>query len=72
MSLDQIKHEVIERFAEEIDVFELRLKMNGLEKEVSAVLAQLDKADQNSFNEIKKKISPESLSLIQTLLLILS
>ncbi|WP_449619549.1 hypothetical protein [Robertmurraya sp. Marseille-Q9965] len=72
MSLDQIKHEVIERFAEEIDVFELRLKMKGLEKEVSAVLAQLDKADQNSFNEIKKKISPESLSLIQTLLLFLS
>lgn len=72
MSLDQIKHEVIERFAEEIDVFELRLKMKGLEKEVSAVLAQLDKADQNRFNEIKKKISPESLSLIQTLLLFLS
>ncbi|TKC14915.1 MerR family transcriptional regulator [Robertmurraya kyonggiensis] len=72
MSLEQIKHEVIERFAEEIDVLELRLKMKGLEKEVSAVLAQLDKADQNRFDEIKKKISPESLSLIQTLLLFLS
>lgn len=72
MSLDEIKQKIIEEYSEEIDVLELRLKIQGLEKEVSEVLAQLEKTDQKKFNEIKKKISHESLSLIQTLLLLLS
>lgn len=72
MSLDEIKQEIIEKYSEEVDVLELRLKIQGLEKEVSEVLAQLEKTDQTRFAEMKKKISPESLSLIQTLLLLLS
>lgn len=72
MSLDEIKQEIIEKYSEEVDVLELRLKIQGLEKEVSEVLAQLEKTDQTRFAEIKKKISPESLSLIQSLLLFLS
>lgn len=54
-----------------MDVLELRLKIKGLEKEVSEVLAHLEKTDENKFAEIKNKISHESLSLIQTLLLLL-
>lgn len=72
MSLDDIKKEFIEKYSEEIDVLDLRLKIKGLEKEVSEVLAQLEKTDKKKFNEIKQKISHESLSLIQTLLLLLS
>ena len=45
MSLDEIKKEIIENEAEEIDVLELRLKIKGLEKDVSEILAQLDKND---------------------------
>ncbi|HZG72138.1 MAG TPA: MerR family transcriptional regulator [Chondromyces sp.] len=72
LSLDEIKKEMIEKYSEEVDVLELRLKIKGLEKEVSEVLAQLEKNDQKKFEEVKKKISHESLSLIQTLLLLLS
>ena len=72
MSLEEIKKECIDRFSEEVDVLDLRLKIKGLEKEVAEVLAQLEKTDQRKFEEMKKKISHESLSLIQTLLLLLS
>lgn len=72
MSLEEIKKECIDQFTEEVDVLDLRLKIRELEKEVADVLAQLEKTDQNKFEEMKKKISHESLSLIQTLLLLLS
>ncbi|MEH7125777.1 MerR family transcriptional regulator [Bacillus sp. JJ1532] len=72
MSLEEIKKECIDKFSEEVDVLDLRLKIKGLEKEVAEVLAQLEKTDQKKFEEMKKKISHESLSLIQTLLLLLS
>jgi MerR family transcriptional regulator, copper efflux regulator len=69
MSLDEIKDRVVEKDAEEIDVLELRLKIQGLEKEVSEVLAHLDQHDLKS---VKKNVSNESLSLIQTLLLLIN
>ncbi|ONK22740.1 hypothetical protein BLX87_15250 [Bacillus sp. VT-16-64] len=72
MSLDDIKKEIIAKYSEEVDVLELRLKIKGLEKEVSEILAQLEKTDKKKYDDIKKKISHESLSLIQTLLLLLS
>lgn len=72
MSLDDIKKEIIAKYSEEVDVLELRLKIKGLEKEVSEILAQLEKTDKKKFDDMKKKISHESLSLIQTLLLLLS
>jgi hypothetical protein len=46
--------------------------MKDLEKEVSGILTHLEKTDKKKYGEIKKKISRESLSLIQTLLLFLS
>ena len=69
MSLEEIKDQVVEKDAEEIDVLELRLKIQGLEKEVSEVLAHLDQKDLKS---VKKNVSNESLSLIQTLLLLIN
>ena len=72
MSLDEIKKMILEKDAEEVDVLELRLKIKGLEKDVSEVLAQLDKSDLKNLEYVKKNISHESLSLIQTLLLLLN
>jgi MerR family transcriptional regulator, copper efflux regulator len=72
LSLDDIKKLLLEKDAEEIDVLELRLKMKNLEKEVSEVLLHLDKNDAKDYEYIKKNVSHESLSLIQTLLLLLN
>jgi len=71
-SLEDIKKKVINRFSQEVDVLDLRLRMQGLEKEVADVLSQLDQADPEKLNEYKKNLSPQSLSLIQALLLLLN
>jgi DNA-binding transcriptional MerR regulator len=70
LSLDEIKKKMLEKDAEEIDVQELRLKIKGLEQDVSDILANFDKNDPKSRADMKKQISHESLSLIQTLLLL--
>ena len=72
MSLEQIKKKIIDENAEEIDVLELRLKIKGLEKDVSEVLDQLDKNNFKNHEYLKSNISHESLSLIQSLLLLLN
>ncbi|MFE8697239.1 MerR family transcriptional regulator [Cytobacillus sp. FJAT-53684] len=72
LSLVEIKKMLLEKDAEEIDVLELRLKIKGLEKDVTDVLAHLDKSDLKKIELVKKNISHESLSLIQTLLLLLN
>ncbi|MBP2240452.1 hypothetical protein J2Z40_001007 [Cytobacillus eiseniae] len=46
--------------------------MQTLEKEVTEALAHLERTDQKKFERIKKEISHESLTLIQTLLLLLN
>ena len=70
MSLTDIKKRILEKDAKEVDIQELRLKMKGLEKDVTEVLTSLDKDDRKKLEYIKKNISHESLSLIQTLLLL--
>jgi MerR family transcriptional regulator, copper efflux regulator len=72
MSLDEIKKMILEKDAKEVDVLELRLKIRGLEKDVSEILTHLDKSDLKNLEYVKKNISHESLSLIQTLLLLLN
>lgn len=72
MSLDEIKKVILEKEAEEIDVLELRLKIKGLENDVSEVLAHLDKSNLENLEYVKKNISKESLSLIQALLLLVN
>jgi hypothetical protein len=71
MSLDEIKIKIIEKYSEEIDVLDLRLKIQGLEKEVSRVLDTLDKNDLKNLEYVKNNISHESLTLIQALLLLI-
>lgn len=71
-SLEEIKKEIINKYSEEVDVQELRLKIRGLEKEVTEILEKLEQTNQMKYHEIKNKISKESLSLIQTLLLLLN
>ena len=72
MSLDKIKKKVISHFSEEVDVLELRLKIQGLEEDVTKALSQLKETDPDKYELVKKKLSHESLSLIQSLLLFLS
>jgi MerR family transcriptional regulator, copper efflux regulator len=72
LSLEEIKVLILEKEAEEIDVLELRLKMKNLEKDVTKVLSHLDKEDVNNYEYIKRNISKESLSLIQTLLVLIN
>lgn len=68
-SLEEIKKSLQEKEAEEIDILELRLKMKGLEKELNQVLDQ--KGDKDARDLLKKGLSKESFSLIQSLLLFL-
>lgn len=72
MSLDEIRKVIIEQDAEEMDVLELRLKIKGLEDDVSEVLAHLNKSNLKDLEYVKKNISKESLSLIQALLLLIN
>ncbi|WP_394138655.1 MerR family transcriptional regulator [Cytobacillus oceanisediminis] len=72
LSLEEIKNKVISQFSEEVDVLELRLKIQDLEKDVTKALSQLKESDPNKYEHFKKKLSNESLSLIQSLLLLLS
>lgn len=71
MSLEEVKKKMIAT-AEEVDILELRLKIKGLEQDVSKILEHLDKNDAKTHEYLKKNISNESLSLIQTLLLLLN
>ncbi len=71
-TLDEIKKMVFGKRSEEIDVLELRLKIRHLEEDVEKVLAQLKETDPDKYQDVKKKLSPESLSLIQSLLLLLN
>lgn len=70
MALDEIKRKLIKKETEEIDIRELKMKMMSLEKDVSKVLSNFNKNDGRSFAYLKENISHESLSLIQTLLIL--
>ncbi|WP_238602131.1 MerR family transcriptional regulator [Lysinibacillus parviboronicapiens] len=72
LSLEEIQHELNITPYEEIDVQMLRLKMQDLEHEVTSLLAQMDKQDQKNIQTIKKNVSPESIALMQSLLLLIN
>lgn len=71
MSLEEIKRKLQETESEKMDVFALRDKLKRIEKEISHLLFQIEKADVKNWESLKKKISPENLTIIQTLLFIL-
>nr|WP_080647671.1 MerR family transcriptional regulator [Lysinibacillus sphaericus] len=72
LSLEEIQHELNITPYEEIDVQTLRLKMQDLEHDVTSLLAQMDKQDQKNIQTIKKNVSPESIALMQSLLLLIN
>lgn len=71
LTLEEIKTKVIDNYSEEVDVLELRLKIQGLEEDVTKALSQLKETDPAKYESVRKKLSHESLSLIQSLLLFL-
>lgn len=74
MSLEEIKKSLDKEEAkiEDIDVQDLRLQMQLLQKDVSKLLMQIDKQEQSTQQTIKKKISPESVALMQSLLMVIT
>ncbi|OCS87946.1 hypothetical protein A6M13_08220 [Caryophanon tenue] len=70
LCLETIRKELIEQKAEEVDIQEIRLKMQDLEKDVSKLIATLDEqmGDEQS---VKTTISKEGLALIKSLALLL-
>ena len=70
-SLEEIRQllQVNPSTEEIIDVHEIRLQMKKLEKDVTMLMEQMDSKDKQQF---KKKVSPESVTLIQSLLLLLT
>ena len=54
---------------EEVDIQAIRIHMQELEKEVKLLAAELDK-NPNASSDIKKNVLPESIALMQSLLLI--
>lgn len=71
MTLDEIKKTLLEKDAEEINIQDLRLKMQDLENDVSKILSYLEKNDKKNYDFVKNNISHDSLSLIQTLLVLI-
>ena len=68
-SLEQIAQLINEANYEEIDIQTIRLQMRKLEKDVSVLLQHLDESDKQV---VKKKMSPESVALMQSLLLLIN
>jgi len=71
LSLVEIQHELNITPYEEIDVQILRLKMQDLEHDVTSLLAQMNKKDTKHIEKVKKNVSPESIALMQSLLLLI-
>ncbi len=65
LSLTEIKKELIDRYAEEIDVQEIRAKIHEIEQEVSSLITHMGK-DQEV---VKKHV--DSTSLIQSMQLLM-
>ncbi|RHW37534.1 MerR family transcriptional regulator [Lysinibacillus yapensis] len=53
---------------EEVNIHEIRLQMKKLEKDVSKMMENLDEREKQ---QLKQKVTPESVSLIQSLILLL-
>lgn len=70
-SLEEIRHllNIEEPITEEVDIQEIRLQMKKLEHDVSKLMDQLDEKEKQ---KIRKKVSPESVALMQSLLLLLN
>ncbi len=71
LSLVEIQHQLNITPYEEIDVQMLRIKMQDLEHDVTSLLEKMNKQDNIKIESIKKNVSPESIALMQSLLLLI-
>ncbi len=71
LSLEQIK-DLIEPKMEEIDIQDIRVQMQQLEKEVALLVTKLSKEDQLAQQSIVTKMKQDSKTLIQSLLLLIT
>ncbi|MFJ7731584.1 MerR family transcriptional regulator [Lysinibacillus sp. NPDC097231] len=71
LSLVEIQHQLNITPYEEIDVQMLRIKMQDLEHDVTSLLEKMNKQDNIRIETIKKNVSPESIALMQSLLLLI-
>lgn len=69
-SLNDIKLvlNTIQPIVEEIDIQEIRMKMKQLEQDVAKLIGKMNEEEKN---EMKKKVSTESLALMHSLLLLI-
>lgn len=72
LSLEEIKKLIVVQDAEEIDLQDLRLRIQLLEKDVSQLVQHLDHTNPKEHQLIKQKISTESVALMQSLLIFLN
>lgn len=72
LSLVEIQQALNITTYEEIDVQILRLKMQDLEHDVTSLLEQMNNQDTKHSQTIKKNVSPESIALMQSLLLLIN
>lgn len=72
MSLEAIKNQFEEVQVEEVDIQELRLQMQYLEKEVTHLIEQINSEEKATQHNIKQKVSSESVALMQSLLLLIT
>lgn len=70
LTLEQIKG-LLHNEMEEIDIQNIRVQMQQLEKDVAILLTQLSKEEQEDKQQILKNVKPESMALIQSLLLLI-
>ncbi|RFU64006.1 MerR family transcriptional regulator [Peribacillus glennii] len=71
MTLQEIKLKLKEQEIDNVDIQELKEKIRELELDVSAIVSLLKEKGLHNPDMIKKHLSHESMSLIQSLLLLL-
>lgn len=72
LSLEEIKERLYNNKMDNVDMNHLKEKLENLDKEIKGVLQAFEGDNQHKKREMRNTISHESISLIQTLLLLLS
>ncbi|GKU84531.1 MerR family transcriptional regulator [Niallia sp. NCCP-28] len=72
LSLEQIKERLHNNKMDNVDMNHLKEKLENLDKEIKGILQSFEGDNQHKKGEMRNTISHESISLIQTLLLLLS
>ncbi|MEQ6353203.1 MerR family transcriptional regulator [Lysinibacillus sp. M3] len=72
MSLEEIKKKMDIDYCDEVDIQDLRLRIQLLEQDLSHLVNHLDHSDTKEKILIKQKISTESVALMQSLLLLIT